>query len=961
MSLLNLKKFHDYYIIKNSGLFNEEWFKREYDLNPKKPIMYYLNNYKKSSLNPSPDFDTQWYLDQYPDVRQSGQNPFVHYIKHGITEHRLPKSLIEENNDKFSIINTDYYPCFFKNYSDFKMEYKHCSDTKNDFNNFNGSVNIAVFIKSENENFIPTDYIRIFIPFYHLFLKNNITPYLFNKSDIEDIKNNPIFNDEKLFDIFIVQRDAVDLEMAEFLVKICQNNGSKLVYETDDDLLNIDENHPDYDEFSKNIKSIEYLLCNCDAVTVSTNSLKNKLSQYNENIYVIKNSLNDCLLNCLKSNDNKSDSNNIKIGYMGTLTHKNDLKLIEPAIKNIKNKHKNVQFEIVGISDEELDYCKRINVPWNYQKYPYFIKWLSYVLDWDIAVAPLLYNEINRSKSEIKYLEYSSLAIPGIYSDVGAYNEAIDDGINGILVRNPDEWESSILALIEDKKLREKIVRNSREDIKKEYSLESMVSLWTDLIDDLLNEDKREIFNQKNNHPLLVNKEFVNDFKVILNSNTFDYAYYCSNNDLNSEKNDSILINPIYHYLSIGVFEGFNPNNDFDSLNYAKLNNLDIENTNPFVHYIHNYENRFRFKLNESNIKDIDNSQDREVSIIIPIYNAYEDVKACIESVLRNSTGKYELILINDASTDKRIGELLKEYEENSNIKIIHNKKNLGFVSTVNIGLKESENDVILLNSDTVVTAKWMEKLITAAYSNEKIATVTPLSNNAGAFSTPIIARENIIPDGLTIDSMANIVEKVSNHVYIRVPTGNGYCMYIKRTAIDDVGCFDDETFKRGYGEENDFCMRLKEKGWEHIIDDSTYIFHKGSSSFSDERNELLIEHTEILKKKYPSYESEVNEFINSDVLKEIHSNIQYGIDSYGIENFDKKRELSLVDSDFNDIYDKISENEIFVLNTNDNCLYKIIDNDFLKIKKLDYLSVKELCIQLAIDTVHFEFLNKKE
>ena len=155
--------------------------------------------------------------------------------------------------------------------------------------------------------------------------------------------------------------------------------------------------------------------------------------------------------------------------------------------------------------------------------------------------------------------------------------------------------------------------------------------------------------------------------------------------------------------------------------------------------------------------------------------------------------------------------------------------------------------------------------------------------------------------------------------------------------------------------------MRLKEKGWEHIIDDSTYIFHKGSSSFSDERNELLIEHTEILKKKYPSYESEVNEFINSDVLKEIHSNIQYGIDSYGIENFDKKRELILVDSDFNDIYDKISENEIFVLNTNDNCIYKIIDNDFLKIKKLDYLSVKELCIQLAIDTVHFEFLNKKE
>ena len=117
-----------------------------------------------------------------------------------------------------------------------------------------------------------------------------------------------------------------------------------------------------------------------------------------------------------------------------------------------------------------------------------------------------------------------------------------------------------------------------------------------------------------------------------------------------------------------------------------------------------------------------------------------------------------------------------------------------------------------MLNSDTIVTYKWLQKLKFAAYSDSKIATVTPVSNNAGAFSVPVINKDNIIDEELGIQGTANIVEKISDNVLIDVPTGNGFCMYIKQEALRDVGPLD-LLYGKGYGEENDFCMRLVNAG----------------------------------------------------------------------------------------------------------------------------------------------------
>lgn len=308
------------------------------------------------------------------------------------------------------------------------------------------------------------------------------------------------------------------------------------------------------------------------------------------------------------------------------------------------------------------------------------------------------------------------------------------------------------------------------------------------------------------------------------------------------------------------------------------------------------------FKLNDH--EDLNRSEfniisqlDKPVSIIIPIYNAYSDTQKCIESIYKNTQGQYEMILIDDNSSDERINSLLETLKDRSNVKIIRNKKNKGFVKNVNIGLKATNNDVILLNSDTIVTPKWIQKLVICAYSDEKIGTVTPVSNNAGAFSVPVINIDNQIPSELGIEGMSKLVEKCSEKLYMRVPTANGFCMYIKRNTINSVGLFDEKNFGKGYGEENDYSMRAIEKGWLNVIDDSCYIYHKQGASFGDDTSELKRKNRKLLDIKYPHYTGEIGKFINSKKLKFICSNVEKCLNEYYLKKYIQKDILLLLNS----------------------------------------------------------------
>lgn len=271
------------------------------------------------------------------------------------------------------------------------------------------------------------------------------------------------------------------------------------------------------------------------------------------------------------------------------------------------------------------------------------------------------------------------------------------------------------------------------------------------------------------------------------------------------------------------------------------------------------------------------------VDIIIPVYNSFLDVKRCIESVLSYSVSlNFNLFIIDDLSTDPRLIRYLEYMQKNvNNFNLIRNSENSGFVKSVNKGIKLSKNDVVLLNSDTMVSPNWLDEILTCAYLDDKIATVTPLSNNATICSVPDLCRCNDIPHGYTVQQFSNLIFDISkklNMGYVTIPTGVGFCLFIKRKVIDEIGPFD-EIYGKGYNEENDFCMRALQKGYFHVCCTSAFVYHKGRVSFKDEQVDLEATNQKILLARYPEYLSLVEDFVSKNPLKLIQNELKFVVE----------------------------------------------------------------------------------
>lgn len=251
------------------------------------------------------------------------------------------------------------------------------------------------------------------------------------------------------------------------------------------------------------------------------------------------------------------------------------------------------------------------------------------------------------------------------------------------------------------------------------------------------------------------------------------------------------------------------------------------------------------------------------IDIIIPVHNARPYVQRCLDSVLSNTHDhNYQIIIINDAS-DTETSELLEGFAKQNPIVRLHvNTENLGYTASVNIGMKMSSADyVVLLNSDTEVSTNWLDSLLRCINSDTNIGIVGPLSNAASWQSVPELLDEkghfcvNDLPEkdnGAQLNEMADLVRNVSLKSYPKVPFVNGFCFMISRSVIDKIGYMDEENFPRGYGEENDYCLRASATGFELAIADDTYVYHAKSQSFGHEQRESLSKQGSVaLRKKH--------------------------------------------------------------------------------------------------------------
>lgn len=255
-------------------------------------------------------------------------------------------------------------------------------------------------------------------------------------------------------------------------------------------------------------------------------------------------------------------------------------------------------------------------------------------------------------------------------------------------------------------------------------------------------------------------------------------------------------------------------------------------------------------------------------TIIIPVFNAHDDLQCCLDSLSHRVDARISVLIIDDASTDPAVLPLIQTYvEQRPSWQLLCNEQNLGFVGTVNRGMRHCSGDVLLLNSDTMVTEGWLERIEACALSDERIATVTPLTNNGEIVSWPEICQSNPWPEHA--DAIARACVAAGAPLYLELPTAVGFCMWIRRRALDVLGFFDEEAFGKGYGEENDFCQRAQQAGWRNVVCDDAYVAHRGGASFAPLGLKPNGEALEIIKQRYPEYLDQVMAFIRNDPLRE--------------------------------------------------------------------------------------------
>jgi len=271
------------------------------------------------------------------------------------------------------------------------------------------------------------------------------------------------------------------------------------------------------------------------------------------------------------------------------------------------------------------------------------------------------------------------------------------------------------------------------------------------------------------------------------------------------------------------------------------------------------------------------------LTVVVSVYNAPDELSHCLQSLHETLPSGAEVLLIDDASTDAAVSSLLDTWRRRGlpDWRFMANEKNLGFVGTANRGMRETAGDVVLLNSDTVVTPGWFDSLRRCLASDDAIATATPWSNNGEIVSLPEFCRANPAPSEPA--AIAHVVATAGSPGYPEIPTAVGFCMAISRTAMDRIGLFDEERFGKGYGEENDFSWRATQAGLRNVLCDDAYVVHSGGASFGPIGLKPDEDSMARLLERHPDYLDKVGAWIQKDPLRERREEIVAVIHRAGI------------------------------------------------------------------------------
>lgn len=336
---------------------------------------------------------------------------------------------------------------------------------------------------------------------------------------------------------------------------------------------------------------------------------------------------------------------------------------------------------------------------------------------------------------------------------------------------------------------------------------------------------------------------------------------------------------PLSHFLLHGAAEGRSPGPDFNARQYMDANpDVAALGMNALAHYLAVGRGDGR-ELGKRPLSLSDLvapavvakvlQRTGVVDIVLPVYRGLEETRNCIESVLvSHNRTRTRLHIYNDCSPEPEVTAYLRTLASREpSLRLVENAKNLGFVLTVNAGMAHALKQLdsiatLLLNSDTIVTGDWVDRMV--AHLDADVGSVTALSNNATICSYPQLGA-NALPKGLDASALDRLTGVANAGMAVDVPTGVGFCMLISRAALEKAGLFDADAFGKGYGEENDFCMRSGRMGFRHRLAMDVFVEHVGEVSFADDSKPGKMIAQRIIDERYPDYGAQVARFCSMD------------------------------------------------------------------------------------------------
>ncbi|KOP64519.1 glycosyl transferase family 2 [Bacillus sp. FJAT-18019] len=211
----------------------------------------------------------------------------------------------------------------------------------------------------------------------------------------------------------------------------------------------------------------------------------------------------------------------------------------------------------------------------------------------------------------------------------------------------------------------------------------------------------------------------------------------------------------------------------------------------------------------------------KKTSIIIPTFNGKDLLKDCIYSIKRHTNEPYEIIVVDNGSSDGTVDICRQE-----GITFISLANNIGFPVACNKGLKIATGDtLLLLNNDVIVTRNWLQNMLNCLNSEPNIGIVGPLTNYASG-------KQQIDMPYTSLEEMSNQLNEPDAKKWLQVDRIVGLCFLFKRELMDRIGLLD-ERYSPGHFEDDDYCYRARNAGYTFKIAGDVFIFHHGSASFA--------------------------------------------------------------------------------------------------------------------------------